>query len=396
MMKREAVFLKIWLSIFCTSLATFLLLMSLSAVVITRTGSAALANIVVLTQWIPAVLALPLIRSLVARRNARQLLVQAEFGAVLSIVLIPVAIDNTFAMLALLIAKGTFDNLSKVSRPVALKQLFDGSDLARAASYYNTAMLVGGGVGSLIGAALLGRLALGTIVAVCCALHMLSAVIYLTVRERRPADRAAASGATSTPTSEQEIWQAIVYFVASVALFQGFHNIARSVFAVHQMHMASTGIPILQAVTNGAYVIGAFVAARVSLEKGRYAMAAVLSHVFALLTLLPLVVVTGEQAGVFAYGVFAFGFELAYCVHLRYLILAVPGERLPRVMANANAWALGLMLSFSIAGSFLAERVSFGSLAFGTGLVAVCVPIAIQIVKAVARREPIRFKGEAG
>lgn len=386
---RDATFVRIWAAIFSSSVATFLLLMTLSAAVFTQTHSPVFSNGIVLTQWVPAVLALPLIKSLASRYDGRALLIAAEVGSALSLLITMRLLNDLYPLLGILVVKGTFDNLSKVARPVAVKRLFAGAALDRAASYYNTAMLVGGGVGALAGALFLARLSSQQVIALSIALHLISACSYATIaKARQPADQSGKSHAVSE-RAEPDAQSALVYFIAAVALFQGYHNIARSVFAVDQLGMPASGIALLQAVTNIAYVVGALAAARIDVAGGRYRTIGPLAHGIALATLIPLIFITRPAFGVPMYAVFAFGFEAAYCVHMRFVITSVPSASMPRIMANANAWALGLMLAVSLGGSYLVSEIGFAP-------VTLIVIVIAALVPQLARFRRAAFANRAG
>lgn len=392
----DSTFVRIWAAIFLTSVATFLLLMTLSATVFTETRSPVFSNGIVLTQWVPAVLALPLIKSLASRYDGRSLLITAEVGAALSLLVVLLLSDHLYPLFVVLVVKGTFDNLSKVARPVAVKRLFTGAALDRAASYYNTAMLCGGGVGSLAGALFLARLSSQQIIALSITLHLISACIYATVaKARQPADQAGQSCAMKE-RGDPDAQSALVYFVAAVSLFQGYHNIARSVFAVDQLGMPASGIALLQAVTNVAYVVGALAAAHVGVAGGRYRTMGPLSHFIALGTLIPLVFIKQPAFGVSMYAVFAFGFEAAYCVHMRFLITSIPSASMPGIMANANAWALGLMLTVSLGGSYLVSKIGFVPVTLVVISIAALVPLFARFHRAAFVTRAGLLEKEAG
>lgn len=394
---RDATFVRIWAAIFATSVATFLLLMTLSAAVFTQTHSPVFANGIVLTQWVPAVLALPLIKSLASRYEGRSLLIAAEVGSALSLLVTVWLLNDLYPLLGLLVVKGTFDNLSKVARPIAVKRLFTGAALDRAASYYNTAMLIGGGVGALAGALFLARLSSQQVIALSIALHLISACIYATVaKTRQPAADQSGKSRAANERVDPDAQSALVYFIAAVALFQGYHNIARSVFAVDQLGMPASGIALLQAVTNIAYVAGALAAARINVTGGRYRIIGPLSHCSALATLIPLISITRPAFGVPMYAVFAFGFEAAYCVHMRFVITSVPSASMPRIMANANAWALGLMLAVSLGGSYLVSKIGFVPVTVIVVIIAVLVPLFARLRRAAFANQAGFLEKEMG
>lgn len=351
------VFTRIWAAIFLASVSTYFLLMTLAAKVFAGTGSALWANSVVLTQWLPAVAALVPIRMAVARHPPRALLVFCEVASAVLLLLVPFSHDVLPLLMAVLLLKGSMDALSKVSRTVALKSYFSGGALETAASYYNTSALAGQAVGALMGALLLGHLGMGAMLAVCGALHLAASALYQSL----PAGDAASAAASRKPgaaqaTDEARLRMAIVYFVAAICLYQGFHNIARSAYPVRQLGMPEAAIGLVQTLTNVAYIVGAFAAARLSLAAGRYALTGTLVHLAPLLCMVPLMLITAQAPGLAIYALFAFGFEVAYCVHLRYIITAAPAARMGAIVANSNAMALGAMVCVSFVGSWVADQ----------------------------------------
>ncbi len=381
------VFTCIWAAIFLASVATYFLLMTLAANVFAASGSALWANSVVLTQWLPAVVALVPIRRAVARHPPRALLMFCELASALLLVAVLFSAGTLALLMAVLLLKGSMDALSKVSRTVALKNYFSGKTLETAASYYNTAALAGQAVGALMGALLLGHLDMGAMLAVCGALHLAAAALYQSLPAASTAASAPAGGpkqaAEAQAADAARLRSAIVYFIAAICLYQGFHNIARSAFPVRQLGMAESAIGLVQTLTNVAYIAGAFVAARFSLAAGRYALVGPLAHAAPILCLVPLAFVTAPVPGLAVYALFAFGFEVAFCVHLRYIITAAPAARLGAIVANTNAMALGAMVCFSLAGSWVADRVGLWVV---TGAVLLLSLLAPAVAYGLARR----------
>lgn len=385
----SSVFLRIWAAIFLTALATFFLLMTLSAKVFVDTGSAFAANTVVLTQWLPAVLALPLIKAAVARHSARGLLVFCEVGSAVVLLFVPALFSSVPWLIALLLVKGGFDALSKVSRTVALKSYFSGEALNSAASYYNTAALAGGGVGALFGALLLGQMALVGVLALCCCMHLAAAGLYMSlpIAAKPNANRTEKNGRATR--LDASVRSAIVYFIAAVCLYQGYHNIARSVFPVNQLGMSEAGIALVQTLTNLAYIVGAFAAARLPVTNGRYTTTGPLLHGLALLSLAPLPFMSVQVPGLAMYALFAFAFEMAFCVHLRYIITAAPSERMAQIVADTNALAVGSMVAFSLLGSYIVDKTSLG-------FITVAVIVAAGAVLVLTSSMNLRIQSSSG
>lgn len=387
MLRSNSEFLRIWTAIFLASTATFFLLMTLSARVFSGTGSAFAANAVVLTQWLPAVLALPLIKFLAARYSPKTLLVLCELGSAAVLPFVVPTVAHVEALIGLLLLKGACDALSKVSRTVALKSYFSGGTLESAAAYYNTAALMGGGVGALIGALLLSRLDLPTVLALCAAMHVFACGLYASL----PAAGNAGAAAPATPQAgrvelDVNVRASVLYFIAAVCLFQGYHNIARSAFPVTQLGMPESGIALVQAVTNVAYIVGAFFAARLPSSRTPYAKTGLALHGLAALSLLPLPFLSSQATGLLMYGVFAFAFEVAFCVNLRQLIVGAPAAQMGRIVANTNAWAVGSMVLLSLLGSYAVDKSSLAAVSAAVILLAALAPFFIHAV--VSRTAP--------
>jgi hypothetical protein len=94
--------------------------------------------------------------------------------------------------------------------------------------------------------------------------------------------------------------------------------------------------------------------------------------------------------GLAAYALFAFGFEVAYCVHLRYIITAAPAARLGAIVANTNAIGLGAMVCFSLAGSWAADRVGLWAVTGAVLLLGLLVPaVAYGLARRAAAGAPV-------
>ncbi|MBA2674265.1 hypothetical protein, partial [Ramlibacter sp.] len=198
---------------------------------------------------------------------------------------------------------------------------------------------------------------------------------------RRPAAAQAADDA--------RLRSAIVYFIAAICLYQGFHNIARSAYPVRQLGLPEAAIGLVQTLTNVAYIAGAFAAARFSLAANRYAVVGPLVHLAPMLFLVPLALITAQVPGLLTYALFAFGFEVAFCVHLRYIITAAPAARMGTIVANTNAMAMGAMVCFSLAGSWVADRVGLGAVTGAVLLLGLLVPaVAYGLARRAAAAAP--------
>lgn len=392
----RSIFLKIWTAIFLASLSTFFLLMVLAASVFNDSASPLATNMVVLTQWLPAVLALPLIRRAGARFSPRNLLRTSEFASMLIVPAIAFVSGSYYLMIFLLLLKGGMDSLSKMARAVALKNYFSGQALNQAASYYNTAMLAGAGVGALMGALLLSVLPLEAILGLCTLCHLVAGILYT----RLPAlanelKMPAANGAPiNTSVRDYRLRMSIIYYVSTVALYQGYQNVARSVYPTEQLGMDPSGIALIQTIASFAYIMGAIFAARLDLSGNRYTVVAPVSHLLTLLLMLLLPFITMVVPGLAVYGFFALLFEVAWAVHQRYMIVAAPPEQLAKIVANANALGLGAMIVVALVGSILLEHLNFASVTLSFIVLALMVPVLINVFLGKKRESTAVSGGE--
>ncbi|MHA0873504.1 MFS transporter [Enterobacter pasteurii] len=377
----RSIFLKIWTAIFLASLSTFFLLMVLAARVFNDSASPLAANMVVLTQWLPAVLALPLIRRAGARFSPRNLLRTSEFASALIVPAIAFVSGSYYVMIFLLLLKGGLDSLSKMARAVALKNYFSGQALNQAASYYNTAMLGGAGVGALLGALLLSVLPLEAILGLCMICHLAAGILYTRLPAPLNDVKIPTANGTSfhTPVRDPRLHMSIIYYVSTVALYQGYQNVARSVYPTEQLGMDPSGIALIQTIASFAYILGAIFAARLDLSGNRYTVTAPVSHLLTLALMLPLPFITSAVPGLAVYGLFALLFEVAWAVHQRYIIVAAPPEQLGKIVANANALGLGAMIVVALLGSILVEQLNFGSVTLSFIVLALMIPVLINV-----------------
>lgn len=349
-------FREIWLAIFLSSVATFFLLIVLSAEAIAAGHSWTLANVIVMTQWIPAVAALPLIKHLSRNVPARRLLVTCELGTLGLYPLVALLAATTAPLLAVLLAKGLLDNVSKVSRPVALRTHLDGVLLHGSAAYYNVAALAGSGLGSLLGAVAFGRVDLLLVLSGCAAAHAVSAWLYSRLSRVDEGGRGATGVRTPRHPLSPNVRSAVCLYVASVVLFQGVHNIVRSYYPVDVLGLAPSSVGTVQTITSFAYIGGALVAARLLVGDGYWLRACVV-HASAAASMVLLPFVESPGAGLVAYAAFAFLFEVGFALHLRTIMVEAPASRLGELIADANAWSMGSMVVLAITGSVVIDHV---------------------------------------
>jgi predicted MFS family arabinose efflux permease len=376
---RDRTFTKIWIAIFTSAISTFFLLMTISARVLLTSSSTSLANLVVLTQWLPALIALPFIKFISSQLAPRKALMLADIGCAIVCLLLLLTRDGVFAQIALLLIRGCFDSLSKVVRTGALREYFHGELLDRAASYYNTALLVGGGVGSIFGALAFSALPPAAIMIFSAALYATSASLYATLPENANAAESRPSLATnaSDATSVDHIYRAGLYYISSVGFFQGYHNLARTAFPVKQLGLGVDFVPVVQLLANFSYIVGAFLAAQVLLRTSYRALPAIL-HFATIVLLASFPFLTDAAPGLFVYTLFGLFFEIGFCLHLRFAITRYRKDKLAPFVANINAIGMAIMVVIAYGGSLMVDKIGFSVTTFLIAGVAAMVPFVAE------------------
>lgn len=371
------IFRKIWFAIFLSATATFLMLISLSSHAIDGGDPWLVANLIVLTQWIPGVVALPFVRQLCRRFSATLLLQATEILGLMLYPLIVAGLGRYDAVIGILLAKGTLDAIAKVGRPVALRDYLTGTRLDRAAASYNVAALSGAGIGSLVGALAFARLEIAQIASICMAMHGVAALLYLSLpRSAVTADPHRHRSAGSLPLA---VRRAMCLYAASVMAYQGYHNIVRGIYPVEVLGMAPSATGIIQSLASFGYIAGAILAARMLVRGDRYLPLAAAIHLATAFAMIALPLIGNIPAGLALYAAFAVLFEIGFCLHLRIIVVESPASRLGDVVANANAWAMGSMVAISLVGSAAIARIGLAPL---TLMIFAC---AIGLLVAVCR-----------
>lgn len=380
----DGIFARIWSAIFVSATATFFLLMTLSAHILEREGSITFANLVVLTQWLPALFALPAIKIVSAKFSARHILTASDAACGLVCLLLLAGLSNIWIILTLLLIRGAFDSLSKVARTTALRDYFTGEALDRAASYYNTAMLIGGGAGAVFGAVAYGNIDLNLTIAACCILYIISASIYFSLPLSRSASVPTSQTNDLSPSSDGsivDVQRAAIYFVGAVALFQGFHNFARSAYPVEHLGLSVSFVPIMQILTNFSYVVGAVLAAQLVMPRS-YRALPLATHLAGVAIMVAFIFPLPIAFGLPSYFIFGLVFEVGFCLHLRYIITKAPKESVGRYVANANAAGMAGMVAVAFGGSLLAEIYGFVTVTVLVMVLAASVPMVAEAAPA--------------
>lgn len=374
----DRAFLLMWCAMLASTAGTFLLLLALSLTLFTGSGSGFQASAVFGVQWLLPLAAAPLIGWLGSRFRPRGVLAAADVaGALLSLAVGFASGSGLLAVFVLLALRGLAEAVTKSVRVVALKRHMRPADLERAASLFNTSQYLGGAVGGLLGAALVERLTLPEIAAIDALTFGFAALCYLLL----PAEIRREGAGGPPPTAR--VWRAarralagrpgllanFHYLLLVTAIFQGFHNVARTPLPVGQLGLGAGGLMLLQVLSSTAIVAGAlFVALFMQGPRGRVHPALLVAATAA--AMVGAVLLREPVASLALYTVFIFGFEVAFTKVQKDVILDCPDEAIAHVSALANALQMALMMAVVFLGGGLMDHIGLAATAFAAAAVA--------------------------
>lgn len=384
----DRAFLLMWCAMLASTAGTFLLLLALSLTLFTGSGSGFLASAVFGVQWLLPLLAAPLIGWLGSRFRPRGVLAAADVaGAALSLAVGFAYGSGLLAVFALLALRGLAEAVTKSVRVVALKRHMRPADLERAASLFNTSQYLGGAVGGLLGAVLVERLTLVQIAAVDALTFGFAAACYLLL----PAGLRRPDAGGPPPTAR--VWRiagralsgrpALLanfhYLLLVTAVFQGFHNVARTPLPVGQLGLGAGGLMLLQVLSSTAIVAGAlFVALFMQGRGGRVSPALLVAGTAA--AMVGAVTLRDPLASLALYTVFIFGFEVAFTKVQKDVIVDCPDEAIAHVSALANALQMASMMGVVFLGGGLMDRIGLAATALAVAAVAAAWMLYVRVL----------------
>lgn len=366
-------FVGLWCAMLLSTAGSFLLLLALSISALERLDSALGVSGVFASQWFLALFAPAAVVWLCARWTPRAILAPVELGGAIVTLVIAATVEQPLVVLfALLLVRGYLDAITKSVRTVALRRYLEGPLLERGASLFNTSYYLGGAVGSLIGTLLVGRLSIEEIALVNVATYLGAAALYLRLG-RLPASRplpgvrrtSAYLQAFGAIRDNPLLLAAFARLSITAGIFQGFHNVARTVMPLQEFGLAPSAVTALQALASMAILSGALFVGRFLQSDSRLQLdGTFLIIATSALMMLPLVGFAPPPA--FAlYFVFIFAFEVAFTKFQKDLVVHCRAEDMAAV-ASTNHAALTLSITITVlAIGFLADVWGlFGAAAF--------------------------------
>ncbi|WP_186177238.1 MFS transporter [Burkholderia gladioli] len=379
LLARNRHFLLLWLAMLVSATGTFFLLLAVSANLIRVHGSGVGAASVFAFQWILPVLLVSTIRRICETVGLRRAIVTSDLGgAVLSLSIGLLLMHGwVVPVLGCFLLRGFVEAITKTSRVVLVKYLFEGRQLELASSTFNLSYYLGGVLGGVLGSMLVSRVSLLGVAAISAATFAFSASCYAllpdvrTQRRAVPVRRGVIASAVGAAARHRALFRAFGYLCIATGVFQGFHNAARTILPIRAMSLSDTAVMQLQIVSGIAIVLGALAVSLiprlvrlggfgfcVNLLASASVYAATLAHTRA------------QMLGLY-FG-FIFLFELAFTAAQSRLIQASEPEDIVTLTAGSNAIGTGLLIAFALLSGWLADLMPFqrvGLLVAGCGVV---------------------------
>ncbi|KYO51749.1 MFS transporter [Tistrella mobilis] len=382
-------FLLLWAAMLVSATGTFMLLLAVSAELLKRHGSGLGAASVFAFQWILPVVAVSLVRRLAESRQLRRTVILAEIaGAVISLAIgLLLTADLTVAVLACFLIRGLAEAVTKTSRVVLVKLMFQGPALTLASSTFNLSFYVGGALGGLAGAVAVEHLPLIGVCAVDAMTFLISAACYRALPDLRPAEdaaprapgrrRGAIAEALTLMRADRRLWLAAGYVVAATGVLQGFHNTARVVLPMRHLGLDESAVMHLQITSGLAIILGA-VAIPVLGALARHRSFAPLTHLGACVMLWAVTLVAGETGLHLGYFAYIFLFEAAFTAAQAQLIQATPSRDMATMQAAVGALGTSLLIGCTLLSGALTDLMPLPVVAAITAGIGVVILLGIE------------------
>lgn len=322
--------------LFVNTFGSFLVLVSLSTLVGSATGSGLLAAAVLSAPWLPALLLAGPLNRLLGRRAPERLVRLAEAASLALTATALVAPERALLAVAavLLLVRGYFEAVTRAATALVLRDTVPQQRLDRA----NTMAEIGKLTGLSVGAALAGPasavLSLRGLIAVNAATLVLSALLAWALPSAPTQDAAAPDGAgtaaAARPRVDDPVLRRLFARFLLVSLWQGFHTVAVTVVPVQVLDGGTRLVGVFVAVSSVALFAGSLAALPAQRHLSRVPSAA-----WAVLPMPPLLaaVLAGRTVPTLVlYALFLVLFEVAYLHYNNRLLATASAADLPSVV----------------------------------------------------------------
>ncbi|MEU8654518.1 MFS transporter [Streptomyces sp. NPDC048737] len=330
--------------LFVNTFGSFLVLVSLSTLVGSATGSGLLAAAVLSAPWLPALLLAGPLNRLLGRRAPERLVRLAEAASLALTAATLLTPERALLAVAavLLLVRGFFEAVTRSATALVLRDTVPPRRLDRA----NTVAEIGKLTGLSVGAALAGPasavLSLRGLIAVNAATLVLSALLARALPSApEQAAEAAPDGAEASPDGagataaarprvDDPVLRRLFARFLLVSFWQGFHTVAVTVVPVQVLGGGTRLVGVFVAVSSVALFAGSLAALPVQRHLSR-----VPSAVWAVLPMPPLLaaLLAGRTVPTLVlYALFLILFEVAYLHYNNRLLATASAADLPSVV----------------------------------------------------------------
>ncbi|EKG31540.1 MFS transporter [Pseudomonas avellanae] len=383
-------FVLLWLATLVSSTGTFILLLSVSAYIIRVHNSGLGATSVFAFQWILPVALASLIRFTCEKVGLRKGVITSDIVNGLLSLLIGVLLANGLMLLVLVcfLLRGFVEAITKTSRVVFIKKLFEGRQLELASSTFNLSYYLGGVLGGVIGGLLVGTFSLLAVSAISAATFAFSALCYTglphitATRQSTSKRRGVLMSNLAIVIKEPQLFAAFGYLCIATGVFQGFHNAARTILPIKVLELPDSAVMQLQIVSALGIILGALAVSLLPILV-RWKNFGLLANTLTAICLLLTTLVHNNTQLLIAYFLFIFLFEVSFTAAQSRLIQLSSSDDIVTITAGTNAFGSGLLIICALLAGGLADIIPFqtvGLLVGGLSLLLCCLILLIQSV----------------
>ncbi|NWB98338.1 MFS transporter [Pseudomonas gingeri] len=390
---RDRRFILLWLATLVSSTGTFILLLSVSAYIIRVHHSGLGATSVFAFQWILPVALASLIRLICERVGLRKAVISSDIINGLLSLLIGVLLAQGWMtpVLICFLFRGFVEAITKTSRVVFIKKLFEGRQLELASSTFNLSYYLGGVLGGVIGSLLVGTFSLLGVAAISAATFAFSALCYaglpyvMTARQGDAKRRGVLMSNLAIVTKEPQLFAAFGYLCIATGVFQGFHNAARTILPIRVLGLPDSAVMQLQIVSALGIILGALA---VSLLPSlvRWKSFGLLANTMTAICLVLTTLVQNSVQLLVAYFLFIFLFEVSFTAAQSRLIQLSSSEDIVTITAGTNAFGSGLLIVCALLSGGLADLIPFQQVGYLVGICSLLLSMLILRVQSGVRK----------
>ncbi|SMF99809.1 MFS transporter [Burkholderia singularis] len=386
LLARDRRFLLLWLAMLVSATGTFFLLLAVSSNLVRVHGSGIGAASVFAFQWILPVLLVSTIRRICETAGLRRTIVTSDLsGAVLSLTIgLLLAHGWVIPVLGCFLLRGFVEAITKTSRVVMVKYLFEGRQLELASSTFNLSYYLGGVLGGVLGSVLVSRVSLLGVAQISAAAFVFSASCYALLpnvtpqRRAAPVARGAIASAAAAAMKHRALFSAFCYLCVATGVFQGFHNAARTILPIRTMALSDTAVMQLQVASGIAIVLGALAVSIMPklVKLGHFGFAV---NLLASASLYATTFAQSRTQLLALYFAFIFLFEVAFTAAQSALIQTSEPEDIVTLTAGSNAIGTGLLVFFALLTGWLADQIAFRHVGLLVAACGIALGVAIEV-----------------